>query len=210
MTVILLGAPGAGKGTQAELISKRLSAPVISTGNILREAIKNETELGKKAKEIVESGLLVPDELIAEILSERLAMDDCRDGFILDGVPRTIAQADAIADMGIDIDKVISIEIGDDIIIRRMSGRRICPDCSMSFHVENNPPAKDGICDACGGTLFIREDDNAETVKERLRVFHQQTEPLKDYYRKAKKLRTVEGNAPIEDVTRDILSSLEA
>lgn len=210
MTVIFLGAPGAGKGTQAQAVSKRLSVPIISTGNILREAMKNETAMGQKAKEFVDAGALVPDDVIVGILNERLAMDDCLDGFILDGVPRTIAQADAISEMGIEIDKVISIEIEDEIIVKRMSGRLICPSCGMSFHIEHNPPSEEGICDGCKEKLYVRDDDREETVRERLRVYHEQTEPLKEYYRKVKKLRQVDGDVPIDDVTRNILQMLEA
>ncbi|MCL2538780.1 MAG: adenylate kinase [Oscillospiraceae bacterium] len=209
MRIILLGAPGAGKGTQAEIIAKRLSIPVISTGNILREAMRNETEMGLKAKGFVESGALVPDDVIIGILRERLSESDCADGFILDGVPRTVNQADAISDMGIIIDRVVNIEIADEVIIKRMAGRRVCPDCGMSYHVENNPPKEAGVCGNCGQNLQTRKDDREETVSERLRVYHLQTEPLKDYYSHTGKLRSVEGNAPIDDITREILSALE-
>ena len=209
MRIIFLGAPGAGKGTQAEAISRRLSIPIISTGNILREAMKNETELGKQAKNFVENGLLVPDDIIIGILNERLNQDDCIDGFILDGVPRTIVQADAIASMGIEIDKVINIEISDDVIARRMSGRRVCLKCGMTYHIEHKPSKVENICDVCGDTLVIRDDDKEETVLERLRVYHELTEPLLGYYKKLGKLGTVEGNAAIEDITREILLVLE-
>lgn len=210
MRIILLGAPGAGKGTQAEIISKRLSVPIISTGNILREAMKNETELGRKAKGFVESGALVPDEVIIGILSERLSQEDCADGFILDGVPRTINQADAISAMGIEIDRVVNIYLSDEVIVRRMAGRRVCLGCGMSYHIEHNPPQTEGVCDGCGQKLHIRDDDRSETVMERLRVYHEQTEPLIDYYKRLGKLRAVEGDALIEETTRALLLALEA
>lgn len=209
MKIILLGAPGAGKGTQAEILSKRLSLPIISTGNILREAIKSDTELGRSAKNYMDVGALVPNEVIIGILKERLSKPDCADGFILDGVPRTIEQADAITDMGIEIDRVVNIEVDDDAIIRRMAGRRVCLNCGMTYHVEHNLPQQENVCDGCGEGLHIREDDKEETVAERLRVYHLQTEPLKHYYKKTGKLRTVKGNAAIEDITSDILAALE-
>jgi len=209
MRLVLLGAPGAGKGTQADILSRRLSIPVISTGNILREAMRNETELGQQAKNFVESGLLVPDSLIIGILKERIEKEDCIDGFILDGVPRTIAQADAITEMGIQIDKAISIEIDDDVIVRRMTGRRICSNCGMTFHTDHNPPKSEEKCDGCDSPLEIRNDDKPETVVERLRVYHELTEPLKSYYKRTGRLRSVEGSAPIEEITREILSVLE-
>ena len=209
MRIILLGAPGAGKGTQAEIVAKRFSIPVISTGNILREAMKEMTELGIKAKSFVETGALVPDEVIIGILKERLSKEDCNDGYILDGVPRTVVQADAIKDMGIEIDKVICIDISDDVIVKRMSGRRVCIKCGSSYHIEYNKPKIDGICDLCNEPLQIRDDDKEETVIERLSVYSKLTEPLIGYYKKLGKLSTVEGNAPIEDITRDILLALE-
>ena len=209
MRIVLLGAPGAGKGTQAGIVAKRLSVPVISTGNILREAMKNETGLGSKARNFVEAGMLVPDDIIVGILAERLAEDDCADGFILDGVPRTVVQADAIADMGIVVDRAVCIEIADDVIVRRMAGRRVCPGCGMSFHIEFNAPSIEGLCDGCGDRLVIRDDDREQTVVDRLKVYHQLTEPLKGYYKKSKKLRMVDGDAPINDITREILLALE-
>ena len=209
MRIILLGAPGAGKGTQAEIVARRLYIPVISTGNILREAMKNMTVLGRQAKGFVESGALVPDELIIGILKERLSNDDCAVGFILDGVPRTIVQADAITGMGIEIDKVINIDVPHEVIVERMSGRRVCLKCGASYHIKYNPPKKDMICDVCGETLQIRDDDKAETVLERLSVYQTLTEPLIGYYKKQGKLYTVDGNAPIEDITSDILAALE-
>ena len=209
MNIILLGAPGAGKGTQAEVVSRRLTIPVISTGNILREAMKNMTDLGVKAKAFVESGELVPDDVIIGILNERLSEADCLNGFILDGVPRTKIQADAISEMGIVVDKVISIDLDDSIIVDRMSGRRVCMKCGASYHTVNNPPKTENLCDICSEQLQIRDDDKEETVRQRLEVYHDLTEPLIGYYKKLGKLSTVNGNAAIEDITRDILLVLE-
>ena len=209
MKLILLGAPGAGKGTQAELICEKLNIPAISTGNIIREAMKQGTEMGKKAKERVDAGQLVPDEVVIGIIKERLSQDDCKGGFILDGFPRTIPQAEALDTMGIEIDKVLSIEVSDENIIRRMSGRRVCPDCGASYHIEYKKPAKEGICNACGASLIIRKDDKPETVLDRLNVYHEQTEPLKDYYKACGKLVIVEGQDEVEDTTRLVLAALE-
>jgi adenylate kinase len=210
MNVILLGAPGAGKGTQAEIISAKLGIPTISTGNILREAVKNGTEIGLKAKSFMDAGQLVPDEVIVGIVKERVAQDDCQKGFILDGVPRTIPQAQALVDQDVKIDHVVSIEIADEVIEKRMTGRRVCGACGASYHVEANPPKAEGICDACGGELTIRKDDAPETVKNRLQVFHTETEPLKDFYAKLGVLAEVEGNQPIEAATEAILAALGA
>ena len=209
MRLILLGAPGAGKGTQAEILSKLLDIPTISTGNILRAAMKAGTEVGLKAKSYVESGKLVPDEVIIGIIRERLAEPDCQKGYILDGVPRTIPQAQTMEDMGIDIDCALSIEVEDDVIVRRMSGRRTCRDCSSTFHVENNPPKVDGKCDFCGGELTIRADDAPETVKNRLLTYHRDTEPLKAFYAERGKLRTVDNQPSIEATTAAIRKALE-
>ena len=208
MRLILLGAPGAGKGTQAEIISKRLHIPTISTGNILREAIKNGTETGLKAKSFMDKGMLVPDDVIIDIVRERLAEKDCANGYILDGVPRTIVQAQALLDQGVEIDRVVSIEIDDEVIEKRMTGRRVCGSCGASYHIVANPPKTEGICNACGGELMIRKDDKPETVRHRLEVYHAETEALKGFYEKLGKLRLVEGNQPIEDATRDILAAL--
>ena len=208
MKLILLGAPGAGKGTQADIISAKLGIPTISTGNILREAVKNETPVGLQAKSYMDRGALVPDDVIVGIVKERVARDDCKNGFILDGMPRTIPQAQALVDAGIEFDHVISIEIADEVIEQRMTGRRTCPACGASFHVTANPPKKEGICDSCGTELTIRKDDAPETVRNRLTVFHEQTEPLKDFYRKLGILKLVEGNQPIENATGDILAAL--
>ena len=209
MKLIFLGAPGAGKGTQAEVISEKLSIPTISTGNIIRAALKNGTEMGLKAKEFIEAGKLVPDDVVIGIIKERLAEDDCNGGFILDGFPRTIPQAEALDNMGIIIDKVVDIDVPDENIVNRMSGRRVCKACGSSYHIENKKPKVEGVCDACGGELQIRKDDAPETVLDRLNVYHEQTEPLKDYYAKCGKLRSVEGTAPIKEITASILKVLE-
>ena len=209
MRLILLGAPGAGKGTQAEILSKLLDIPTISTGNILRAAMKAGTEVGLKAKSYVESGKLVPDDVIIGIIQERLAEPDCAKGYILDGVPRTIPQAQTMEDMGVQIDCALSIEVEDEVIVRRMSGRRTCKDCSATFHVENNPPKVEGKCDFCGGELTIRADDAPETVKNRLLTYHRDTEPLKAFYAERGKLRTVDNQPSIEATTAAIRKALE-
>ena len=209
MRLILLGAPGAGKGTQAEILSKILNIPTISTGNILRAAMKNGTPVGVKAKEYVEAGKLVPDDVIIGIIQERLAEEDCKNGYILDGVPRTIPQAEAMESMGIAIDKALSIEVEDDVIVERMSGRRTCKNCSATFHVVNNPPKVDGVCDFCGGELGIRKDDAPETVKARLTTYHCDTEPLKAFYAERGKLVTVDNQPSIEGTTEVIRKALE-
>ena len=209
MRLILLGAPGAGKGTQAAILSKLLDIPTISTGNILRAAMKAGTEVGLKAKSYVESGKLVPDDVIIGIIQERLAEPDCAKGYILDGVPRTIPQAQTMEDMGVAIDCALSIEVEDEVIVRRMSGRRTCKDCSAIFHVENNPPKVEGKCDFCGGELTIRADDAPETVKNRLLTYHRDTEPLKAFYAERGKLRTVDNQPSIEATTAAIRKALE-
>ena len=210
MNMILLGAPGAGKGTQAELLVEKLSIPAISTGNMLREAMKNGSELGQKVKKFMDEGSLVPDDVILDIVAERVAKDDCANGFILDGVPRTLAQAEALEARGVRIDHVISIEIDDSVIEGRMTGRRVCSKCGASYHVVANPPKVEGVCDLCSGELVIRKDDAAETVRHRLEVYHQQTEVLKDFYRERGKLRIVEGNQSIEGANRDIIEAIGA
>lgn len=209
MNLILLGAPGAGKGTQAELLSKRLQIPTISTGNMLREAMANGTELGKQVKSYMDSGLLVPDELILGIVAERVAQPDCKNGFILDGVPRTLPQAEALKAKGVTIDHVVSIEIEDNVIEGRMTGRRVCGKCGASYHIVMNPPKTEGICDQCGAELMIRKDDAPETVRKRLQVYHASTETLKDFYAAEGKLRLVNGDQPIEAAFRDILLAVE-
>ena len=208
MKLILLGAPGAGKGTQAEILSKMLNIPTISTGNILRAAMKNGTPVGLKAKEYVESGKLVPDEVIIGIVNERLAEADCANGYILDGMPRTIPQAEALENIGIDIDCALSIEIADEVIIQRMSGRRTCKDCSQTFHLVSNPPKVEGKCDFCGGELTIRKDDAPETVKARLETYHKETEPLKAFYEARGKLKSVDNQPSIEATTEVIKAAL--
>ena len=210
MKLILLGAPGAGKGTQAELLIEKLSIPAISTGNMLREAMANGSELGQKVKKFMDEGSLVPDEVILDIVAERVAQPDCRNGFILDGVPRTLPQAEALEARGLEIDHVVSIEIDDSVIEGRMTGRRVCGKCGASYHIVANPPKTEGICDSCGGQLVIRKDDAPETVRHRLEVYHQQTEVLKDFYAKRGKLRLVDGSKSIEDANREILSAIGA
>ncbi len=209
MKLILLGAPGAGKGTQAEKISEKLSIPVISTGNIIRESMKNGTEMGTKAKSFVDAGKLVPDEVVIGIIRERLAAKDCENGFILDGFPRTIPQAEALDSMGIDIDTVLSIDVEDEKIVARMSGRRVCLDCGATYHLEYKKPQKDGICDFCGKELVLRKDDAPETVLDRLHVYHEQTEPLKEFYAAKGKLRSVKGCEEVKDTTAATFAALE-
>ncbi len=208
MKLILLGAPGAGKGTQAEIISEKYNIPTISTGNIIRAALKNGTEMGLKAKEYTEKGLLVPDDVVIGIIRERLAEADCKDGFILDGFPRTIPQAEALDKMGIPVDAALSIEVSDSDIVKRMSGRRVCEACGASFHTEYKKPDVDGVCNACGGKLVIRKDDEPETVLNRLNVYHEQTEPLKNYYKAQDKLLIVEGQEELKDTTALTLKAL--
>lgn len=209
MKLILLGAPGAGKGTQAEIISEHLSVPAISTGNIIRAALKAQTEMGIKAKEFIDKGLLVPDDVVIGIVRDRLEEDDCKNGFILDGFPRTVPQAQALDDMGIEIDKVIDIQVPDEKIVQRLSGRRVCSGCGASYHLLYKKPEKDGVCNSCGEQLVQRTDDREETVLERLKVYHEQTEPLVDYYRKKNKLVVVEGQEEVSDTTALTLKALE-
>ena len=209
MKLILLGDPGAGKGTQAEVICEKFNIPTISTGNILREAIKNGTEMGLKAKSYIDNGDLVPDEVVIGIINDRLAAEDCADGFILDGFPRTIPQAEALDNMGIKIDCALSIEVADEKIMQRLSGRRVCGKCGASYHIDYKKPAKEGICNICGAELVQRNDDKPETIADRLSVYHKQTEPLKDYYKKAGKLIIVEGQEEVADTTKLVLSALE-
>ena len=208
MNLILLGAPGAGKGTQADLLVKKLSIPAISTGNMLREAMKLGTPLGEQVRQIMDSGMLVPDDVVMDLVSGRIAREDCKNGFILDGVPRTLSQAKAIDAAGIPVDYVISIEIDDSVIEGRMTGRRVCPQCGSSYHVANNPPKTEGTCDNCGTGLVIRKDDAPETVRDRLNVYHSRTEVLKDYYQKQGKLRLVNGDQSMQETHRDILEAI--
>ena len=210
MNLILLGAPGAGKGTQAELLVHKLSIPAISTGNMLREAIAEGTELGMKAKSYMDGGNLVPDELILGIVADRVAQPDCAGGFILDGVPRTLAQAEALEAKGVKIDYVVDIEVPDSEIEGRMTGRRVCGRCGASYHIVAHPPRIDGICDECGGELVIRKDDAPETVRNRLKVYHSTTEVLKDFYGKLGRLVKVDGCQSIEKANEDILAAIGA
>ena len=208
MKLILLGAPGAGKGTQADILCEKLDIPTISTGNILRAAVKNGTPTGLKAKAFMDAGQLVPDEVIIGIISERLAEPDCAKGYILDGVPRTIAQAEALEKAGIVFDSVVSLEVSDETIMERMSGRRVCPDCGASYHVVAVPPKSEGVCDKCGGKLIQRKDDAPETVKSRLEVYHKETEPLKAFYAERGLLKTVENQPTVEAISQAILRVL--
>ena len=201
MNLILLGAPGAGKGTQSEKISEKWGIPAISTGEILRAAIKEGTELGQTAKTFIDDGKLVPDEIVIGIIKEYLTSDACKKGFILDGFPRSIPQAKALDAMGVKIDAVLNIEVADEKIVERMSGRRVCT-CGASYHVAYKPSKREGICDKCGAELYIRKDDAPETVTKRLETYHTQTEPLKDYYAEKGLLLTVEGQEEVADTTR--------
>ncbi|MEG0911898.1 MAG: adenylate kinase [Ruthenibacterium sp.] len=209
MKLILLGAPGAGKGTQAEIICEKLEIPAISTGNILRAAMKQETEMGVKAKKFIDAGALVPDDVIIGIIRERLTEDDCKNGFILDGVPRTVAQAEALEELGVDIDKVVEIAVPDDIIVKRLSGRRVCSACGATYHTQYKPSAQPEMCDRCGGPLIVRKDDEPATIIERLSVYHELTEPLVDFYEKRGKLIVVEGQTEVADTTALLLQKLE-
>lgn len=209
MKLILLGAPGAGKGTQAEKIVEKYSIPAISTGNIIRAALKEGTEMGLKAKSYMEAGQLVPDDVVIGIIKDRLAQSDCENGFILDGFPRTIPQAQVLEDMGVAIDKVLDIEVPDEKITARMSGRRVCSKCANSYHLLYKKPKQEGICDACGGELVQRKDDAPETVQARLKEYHEMTEPLKDFYQKLGKLVIVEGQEEVADTTALVFKALE-
>ena len=208
MNLIFLGAPGAGKGTQAEKVCDLLKIPAISTGNILREAVKNGTEMGQKAKSYMDAGNLVPDDVIIGIVKERLAQSDCENGFVLDGVPRTVAQAEALDVAGVRIDRVVNIQVEDDAIVRRMSGRRVCSDCGASYHTDYKPSKIDGVCDKCGGKLVIRKDDQESIVKDRLQVYHDLTEPLIAYYEKKGVLKTVIGQERVEDTSELVRRAL--
>ncbi|MBQ1901478.1 MAG: adenylate kinase [Lachnospiraceae bacterium] len=212
MKIIMLGAPGAGKGTQAKKIAEKYNIPHISTGDIFRANIKNNTELGKKAKEYMDQGLLVPDELTCDLVTDRIQKDDCSNGFILDGFPRTIPQAEALDKalkaMGQSMDYAINVDVADDNIIDRMSGRRACLKCGATYHIVTIPPKSEGICDNCGSELVQREDDKPETVKKRLDVYHEQTQPLIDYYNNQGILRSVDGTKDFEGVFQDIVMIL--
>ena len=206
--MIFLGAPGAGKGTQAEVVCKELNIPAISTGNMLREAVKNGTEAGLKAKSFMDAGELVPDDVVIGILKDRIAQPDAQNGFILDGFPRTVEQAEALDKMGVNIDKVVEIAVSDEAITARMSGRRVCEGCGNSYHIEFKPTKVEGICDACGAKVVQRIDDKPETVQARLKTYHEKTAPLKDYYEKRGKLVTVEGQNEIAETSRLTLAAI--
>lgn len=212
MKIIMLGAPGAGKGTQAKLIAEKYGVPHISTGDIFRANIKNGTELGKEAKEYMDKGLLVPDELTVRLLLDRVAQDDCKNGYVLDGFPRTIPQAEVLdkelTKLGDSVDFAVDVDVPDENIIRRMSGRRACLNCGATYHIVNIPPKKEGICDVCGSELVLRDDDQPETVKNRLKVYHEQTQPLIEYYTAKGVLRTVDGTLPMEEVFDAIVKIL--
>ena len=208
MNLILLGAPGAGKGTQSAKISEKYGIPAIATGDILQGAIKAETELGKSAKSYIDAGQLVPDAVVIGIIKDYLSTDSCKNGFILDGFPRSIPQAEALDAMGVRIDCVLNIEVPDEAIVSRMSGRRVC-SCGASYHVEYNPPKQEGVCDKCGASVYVRADDAAETVAKRLETYHAQTEPLKDYYAAKGILVTVEGQDDVADTTALVYRALE-
>jgi len=212
MRIILLGAPGAGKGTQAVILAEKLNIPHISTGDIFRANIKNATELGKKAKEYIDKGLLVPDELTVDLVKDRIQMEDCSNGFILDGFPRTIPQAEfldkVMSEMGIELDYVLNIDVPDSEILARLSGRRTCPGCGMSYHVVFNSPKKEGVCDNCGAALIQRDDDKEETIKQRLTTYHKQTEPLAEYYSKKGKLTNASGIGNLDETTKEVYKAL--
>jgi adenylate kinase len=213
MKIIMLGAPGAGKGTQAKMIAEKYGIPHISTGDIFRANIKNGTELGKEAKTYMDQGLLVPDELTVKILLDRVAQEDCKNGYVLDGFPRTIPQAEvldkALSELGDKIDYAIDVDVPDENIVKRMGGRRACLSCGATYHIEHVPPKKEGICDNCGSELVLRDDDKPETVKNRLNVYHEQTQPLIEFYTKKGVLKTVDGTVDMQDVFKAIVSILK-
>ena len=208
MNIIMLGAPGAGKGTQAAVLCEKLNIPTISTGNIIREALKNGTEMGKKAKSFMDAGQLVPDEVVIGIVKDRLQEDDCKDGFILDGFPRTIPQAEALDEMGADINCVIDIEVQDEVIVNRLSGRRVCENCGRPYHVVSLKPKVDGVCDDCNGALVQRKDDQIDTIKNRPDIYHKETEPLVKYYEAQGKLKVVEGKDTVDATTKAVFEAL--
>lgn len=210
MNLILFGAPGAGKGTQAEVICDHLNIPAVSTGNMIREALKNQTETGLRAKSYMDAGQLVPDAVVIAIVKERLVQDDCQNGFILDGFPRTVAQAEALEQMGVVIDKVIEIHVPDETILQRLSGRRVCESCGASYHVLYKPTAMENVCDKCSGKTVQRKDDHPDTIRERLKVYYEQTAPLKDFYEARGKLVTIEGQEEVKDTSALTLKALEA
>jgi adenylate kinase len=210
MNIIMLGAPGAGKGTQAAVLCEHLNIPTISTGNIIREALRTGTEMGLKAKSFMDAGQLVPDEVVIGIVKDRLQEDDCKAGFILDGFPRTIPQAEALDEMGANIDCVIDIEVADDVIVNRLSGRRVCENCGRPYHTESLKPKVDGVCDDCNGALVQRKDDQIDTIKNRLEIYHKETEPLVNYYKAQGKLKVIEGQDTVADTTAAVFKAIEA
>lgn len=208
MKIIFLGAPGAGKGTQASILSKKMNIPHISTGDIIRNTLKEETEVGKQAKDYIEKGLLVPDDVVIKIIADRLSKEDCKKGFILDGFPRTVSQAQALEEMGINIDHVIAIDIPDETIVERLSGRRQCSKCGATYHITDNPPKDDNVCDLCGKELVTRKDDNPETIRKRLSVYHEATEPLMEYYTNKGILNKVNSEGSVDQTTKQTLKAL--
>ena len=210
MKLIMLGAPGAGKGTQAKLISEKLNIPAISTGAIIREAIEEGTEFGKKAKVYIDRGDLLPDEMVIGLVTERLKEDDCKNGFIFDGFPRTLNQAVTMEENGIKIDMALSLEVEDEVIVKRLSGRRECSHCRTPYHVVSHPPKKDGVCDECGAPLITREDDNPETILSRLKVYHEKTAPLKEFFEKEGILKKIPGKDTIEETTEEVMEALKS
>lgn len=208
MNLVLMGPPGAGKGTQGEILAKKLGIDTISTGVMLRTAIKEQTEIGKQVEKLINDGKLVPDDIMVKLVKERLQKPDCAKGFILDGFPRTTAQAEALTDSGVKIDKVLSLEVADDVIVERLSARRECSKCGAPYNVISNKPQKDGVCDKCGGDLIQRADDNPDTIKNRLNVYHTQTEPIKAYYEKLGLLVTAQGENELSDTTRNVDKAL--
>ena len=210
MKLIMLGAPGAGKGTQAKLISEKLNIPAISTGAIIREAIEEGTEFGKQAKVYIDRGDLLPDEMVIGLVTERLKEDDCKNGFIFDGFPRTLNQAVTMEKNGIKIDMALSLEVEDEVIVKRLSGRRECSHCRTPYHVVSHPPKKDGVCDECGSPLITREDDNPETILSRLKVYHEKTAPLKEFFEKEGILKKIPGKDTIEETTEEVMEALKS
>lgn len=209
MNIIMLGAPGAGKGTQAAVLCEKLNIPTISTGNIIREALRSGTEMGLKAKSYMDAGQLVPDEVVIGIVKDRLQEDDCKNGYILDGFPRTIPQAEALDEMGANIDCVIDIEVADDVIVNRLSGRRVCENCGRPYHIESLKPKVDGVCDDCNGALVQRKDDQIDTIKNRLDIYHKETEPLVNYYKAQGKLKVVVGKDTVKATTDEVFKVIE-
>ena len=209
MNIIMLGAPGAGKGTQAAVLCEHFNIPTISTGNIIREALRTGTEMGLKAKSFMDAGQLVPDEVVIGIVKDRLQEDNCKAGYILDGFPRTIPQAEALDKMGANIDYVIDIEVADDVIVNRLSGRRVCEKCGRPYHTESLKPKVEGVCDDCGGALVQRKDDQIDTIKNRLDIYHKETEPLANYYKEQGKLVVIEGQDTVADTTDAVLKAIE-